>query len=265
MNLTVKGLMNARDLGGIFGYGGRKIKTGRIIRSANLALLEKEGCGYFENYGLKKVVDFRTEAEIASSPDAVVNGVEYVRCPILKDLTVGITRKDDLKKRDVAEIVLDLVVSMGKGGRAWMSDLYVPLISDDFALTGYRKFLDVMKDNKSGAVLYHCTVGKDRVGVGTSLLLMILGVSRVDIIKDYLITNDSMRGATEAAMALGRERGVDEEIIENIPYINGVDAHYLDRVFNFIDTEYGTLENFLEKRMGIDEKYVEEMRNNYLE
>ena len=94
---------------------------------------------------------------------------------------------------------------------------------------------------------------------------MILGVAREDIIKDYLITNDSMRLATEAAMELGRKRGVDEEIIENIPYINGVDAHYLDRVFNYIDTEYGTFENFLEKRMKIDEKYVEEMRKNYLE
>ena len=161
--------------------------------------------------------------------------------------------------------MLDLVVSMGKGGRAWMSDLYVPLISDDFALAGYRKFLDVMKENENGAVLYHCTVGKDRVGVGTSLLLMMLGVSREDIIKDYLKTNDSMKEATEASMALGRKRGVDEEIIENIPYINGVDASYLYRVFDFIDTEYGTFENFLEKRMEIDEKYIEEMRKNYLE
>ena len=265
MNLTVEGLMNARDLGGITGQGGKKIKAGRIIRSANLTLLGKDGCDYLENYGLKKVVDFRTEAEIASSPDAVIDGVEYIRCPILKDLTVGITRKDDLKNRDIAEVVLDLVVSMGKGGRAWMSDLYVPLISDDFALAGYRKFLDVMKENENGAVLYHCTVGKDRVGVGTSLLLMMLGVSREDITKDYLNTNDSMKEATEASMALGRKRGVDEEIIENIPYINGVDASYLYRVFDFIDTEYGTFENFLEKRMKIDEKYIEEMRKNYLE
>lgn len=265
MNLIVKGLMNARDLGGISGFGGKKIKTGRIIRSANLALIEKDGCEYFENYGLKKVVDFRTQAEIEASPDVVIDGVEYIRCPILRDLTVGITRKDELKNRDLAEVVLELVISMGKGGRAWMSDLYVPLISDDFALAGYRKLLDVIKENKSGAVLYHCTVGKDRVGVGTALILMILGVSRDDIIKDYVKTNDSVKFLTESSMELGRKRGVDKEIIENIPYINGVDASYLDRIFDFIDTGYGSLENFLNKRMGIDEQYIDDIRKNYLE
>lgn len=265
MNFVIKELPNARDLGGIFGHDGKKIKTGRIIRSSNLALLDGEGCEYLKNYGLKKVVDFRTEAEIAASPDVVIDGVEYVRCPILRDLTVGITRKDELKNRDLAEVVLDLVVSMGKEGREWMSDLYVPLISDDFALAGYRKFLDVIKENRSGAVLYHCTVGKDRVGVGTALILMMLGVSRDDIIKDYVKTNDSVRFLTEAAMELGRKKGIDNEIIENIPYINGVDASYLGRVFDFIDKGYGSLENFLDKRMGIDEQYIEDVRKNYLE
>lgn len=265
MKFCMKSLPNARDLGGIPTQDGRKIKFGRIIRSSNLALLDGEDCAYLEKYGLKKVVDFRTEAEIAASPDAVINGVTYIKSPILKDLTVGITRKDDLKKRNAEEIILDIAVSMGSGAREWMANLYTPLISGDFSLNGYRRFFDVLKDNKEGAVLYHCTVGKDRVGVGTALFLMAVGVPREEIVKDYMRTNDSVNKLTLGAMELGRKCGIDNAIIENIPYVNGVDESYLEKVYDYIDSEYGSAGKFFEKRMGIGKEYINELKENYTE
>jgi protein-tyrosine phosphatase len=50
-----------------------------------------------------------------------------------------------------------------------------------------RKIILLRNDELS--VLYHCTEGKDRTGLVTALLLLTLGASKEDILKDYLYTN----------------------------------------------------------------------------
>ena len=45
-------------------------------------------------------------------------------------------------------------------------------------------------DFSEGAVLWHCTEGKDRCGLLAAMLLSALGVSREDIMEDYLLTNE---------------------------------------------------------------------------
>lgn len=47
----------------------------------------------------------------------------------------------------------------------------------------------VILQQEEGAVLWHCSMGKDRVGVGTALLLYALGVPMETIMEDYLRTN----------------------------------------------------------------------------
>jgi protein-tyrosine phosphatase len=41
---------------------------------------------------------------------------------------------------------------------------------------------------EKGAVLFHCTAGKDRTGITAALIYLICGVSDVDIIADYQVT-----------------------------------------------------------------------------
>ena len=264
MKIELEGMLNVRDLGGLVAQDGRKIKMGRIIRSDNLSGATERDCAYLKEYGLKKIVDFRTEAEIESSPDKVIFGVEHMECPILESLTAGITRKEEKKEKSLARILLDFSKELGQGGKAWLASLYVPLVSDPFCLKGYRRFFDTLKDNQDGAVLYHCSAGKDRVGVGTALFLSILGVSREDIIKDYLLTNESYASVIKAAQALGREEGVDEEIIKTIEPLSGVDVSYINAAFDVIDNKNGGMESFLREQLGIDELYVNQLKNNYL-
>lgn len=264
MKIELEGMLNVRDLGGLVGQDGRKIKTGRIIRSDNLSGATERDCAFLKEYGLKKIVDFRTAAEIENSPDKAISGAEHVKCPILKSLTVGITRKEEKEEKSLARILLDFSKELGPGGKAWLASLYVPLVSDPFCLKGYRTFLDILKDNKDGAVLYHCSAGKDRVGVGTALFLSILGVSREDIINDYLLTNESYASVIKAAEELGRQEGVDEEIINTIEPLSGVDVSYISAAFDVIDNKFGGMERFLSEQMGIDEFYIKQLKNNYL-
>lgn len=265
MKIELEGLSNARDLGGMIGFGGKRIKFGRIIRSDNLSAITENDALILQTYGLKKIVDFRTEDEIKASPDREIHGVTWMKTPILKSLTTGITREDSKKPSSLAEILLSFSCDLGAKGKGWLASLYIPLVSDKFCLCGYKAFLDALRDNKDGAVLYHCSAGKDRVGIGTLIFLSALGVSREDIIKDYLLTNESYAQIINEAIALGKTRGVTQEIIDTIEPLSGVDISYINTALNVIDNTHGGINTFLKNQLGLDEEYLNDLRNNYLE
>ena len=265
MRIKLEGLLNVRDLGGIAARGGRKIKYGRIVRSDNLSPATENDCLKLQSYGIKKIVDFRTDDEIKQSPDKEIPGGVWIKNPILKELTTGITREAPKEYSCLEELLLDFSMDLGERGKEWLAGLYIPLVSDEFCLKGYRRFLEILKDNKNGAVLYHCSAGKDRVGVGTMLFLTILGVSREDIIKDYLLTNESYADAIERTRALGRERGVSQAVIDTIEPLSGVDVSYINTAFDTIDRVHGGMDTFLKNQLGIDEGFINELCQNYLE
>ena len=265
MRIELEGISNARDLGGLVGHGGRKIKFGRLIRSDNLSPATPNDCEKLHKYGLKAVVDFRTDDEVKASPDKAVTGASWIHCPILKSLTTGITRKETKKASCLAEILLNFSSELGAKGKSWLASLYIPLVSDEFCLNGYRTFLNTLRENRGGAVLYHCSAGKDRVGMGTAIILSALGVCREDIIKDYLLTNESYAAVINEAKALGVERGVEQEIIDTIEPLSGVDISYINTAFDVIDNTHGGIDAFLKNQLGLDNSFLEDLRSNYLE
>lgn len=266
MELIVDGARNVRDLGGKINTEKKRIKTGRIVRSSHLHYLTNDGAEYLKNYGIKKIIDLRTDDEIKNNPDPKIEGIEYIRCPILKELNIGVTPPGEVAKKPTtaAERLVNLSLIMGKGAKEWMSELYEPFVKDEFCLNAYRRFLDILKDNKEGGVLYHCTSGKDRVGVGTVLFLSALGIPREEIIADYLQTNKSIENRTQDGVKLAKELGIDEEIIKLIPSVNGVEPEYIERALSIVDS-FGSVYNFLYEKLGIDEDYINELKENYLE
>lgn len=262
MEIKLQGARNVRDLCDIPCIDGRKIRKGRIVRSSNLAYITDEDKIALKDYGLKRIVDFRTEDEVKSAPDKEIDGVMWTFNPIIKALTLGITKKDNTK-RSIEEIFLDFTIELGKDAPEWLADLYIPLVSDEFSLTHYRHFLDILKENKDGCILYHCSAGKDRVGVGTMLTLLLLGAKYEDILSDYLITNSSYQDIIDEAVALGKERNIDPDVIKAIGAVNGVDKRFLNKAYEII-MSYGSVEAFFKNALDIDGKYIEEFRNNYL-
>lgn len=263
MIINLQGAKNARDLCDIPCVNGRKIKKGRIVRSSNLANLTESDIEFFKSYNLKGIVDFRTEAEVKKAPDKEIEGAKWYFNPIIRALTLGTTRKDSYK-RSLEEIFLDFTIELGETAPEWLADLYVPLVSDDFSLTNYRHFLDILKENKDGCILYHCSAGKDRVGVGTMLILLLLGAKYEDILEDYLITNQSYQATIDGAIALGKERNVSQGILNAVSAVNGVVEGFLNKAYGII-MSHGSVEAFFQNALGIDQNYIEEFRQSYLE
>ena len=63
------------------------------------------------------------------------------------------------------------------------------MLIDETGIEGYRSFVRAVIDAKDGSALWHCYVGRDRCGMGSALVETMLGVSRDDILNDYLATN----------------------------------------------------------------------------
>ncbi len=63
------------------------------------------------------------------------------------------------------------------------------MLIDETGINGYRSFVRAVLDVEEGATLWHCYVGRDRCGMGSALIETMLGVSRDDILADYLATN----------------------------------------------------------------------------
>ena len=80
----LRGAPNARDLGGLPTMDGRKVRTGLLLRSGELAGITDADAHTLSQYPLRTVIDFRTDLEREQKPDRVLAGVRYIHCPIVQ-------------------------------------------------------------------------------------------------------------------------------------------------------------------------------------
>lgn len=263
--IPLEKLKNTRDLGGFKTEDGREIKSGRLIRSgelfraaaADLDVLVKE-------YGLCKIVDFRTKAERQQNPDPEIAGVEYIVNPIVREETLGITREAKGVPDGVKQMAA-LVCSGNFDSKAYMAGIYQKVVSDEYSRAQYKKFFQILLQNESGAVLWHCSAGKDRVGVGTALLLMALGVSEDIIIEDYMKVNEFVADDIEHMISDILKGDGNPVHRAHLRTLFMVDASYIKSVFERIDRQWGNRMTFLEKEMGLDAINIQKLRKNYLQ
>lgn len=265
--IILEGAKNARDLGGIE-IGSRKFKHGRVIRSGMLARISDRDIEYLQSVGLRTVVDFRTKAERCQKPDKIVPGADYVNCMLLRDQTDGVTRDKPETLEEEAQRTVAMarrLMAHDPDGRAQMRSLYPILVTDENAVSNYRFFFELLLAHEEGALLYHCTMGKDRVGIATALLLSALGADRETIMRDYMITAQRCAEGTKALIERCRSITEDEAELEFIYHLDTVEEGFLTTMFETLDERYGGTEAFLTNQMGLDDSKRERLRYLYLE
>lgn len=101
---------NTRDLGGYTGKDGRTIRPRRLLRSGALGkCTEPDIRRLTEEYGLKTVVDLRTNGEKTELPDPEIKGVEFIHDPLLSDAMLGITREGQEQADSLSAMILELL------------------------------------------------------------------------------------------------------------------------------------------------------------
>jgi len=173
--IPLKGASNLRDLGGWRGHQGQALRHGVLFRSDALHRLTDQDLATLAATGLSTVCDLRGTHEAASSPSRLPPGARAVPLPI--EPRIGASLRD--------------LLANGAATRAETTRLlgvaYLNYATEQLPV--YRRLIDLILEDERRPLLFHCSAGKDRTGLGAALILTALGVSRDQILADYVATD----------------------------------------------------------------------------
>jgi protein-tyrosine phosphatase len=179
--IALPGTLNLRDVGGYPAADGGAVRWRTLLRSDALHRLDDTGRATLAGFGLRTVIDLRTDTEVEIAPTALDGaGVATVRVPLFS--------ADEIARLppDLAAVYRYMIDDCGAAVAEAIGRLAVP-----GALPG----------------LVHCTMGKDRTGLVTALILEVIGVPDEVIAADYALSHAASL-APETARRIARIQAV---------------------------------------------------------
>lgn len=248
--LPLSGAFNARDLGGYETSEGRRVRWGRVFRTSHLAGLTETDQAYLERMGIRLICDLRVPDEIASKPDRPVNGATTFARPLLTEGS---------KIRQIITVLL----YRNRLDKLLLRGYISNMIDQNAAVFGaiYRQLLD--SDNLP--TILHCTAGKDRAGMATALLLLILGVPEATIAADYSLSNQYYDHFKETAGAQAdklRRLGVRVDALHPMLL---ADPGTMRAALGYIREKYGGITRYLIDHAELTQTEIDALREHLLE
>lgn len=220
---SVDGTYNLRDTGGYATPTG-STRWGKLFRSDALHQLTETSRERVSDLGIDLVVDLRDDTEVASAPSNLDGlGIEIARTPIY---TSG------------PHLAVD--------GEITLASLYRVMVTE----YGERltEAVRLVATSGDGAVLVHCTAGKDRTGLVIALVLSAVGVAREDVVADYAATEENLRGVwADTMLARMVEHGYPESP-ELAQIVTASPPELIEEILDLIEGEHGTVAAYLQAK-----------------
>lgn len=235
VRLPLKNAYNVRDLGGYACEGG-VTKWNTFLRADNMNMLCREDIDFLKEYGLGTVIDLRSDGELAEKPNTLAKepGIDYHHLSFM----VG----------DVTDVTQLNITD----GLKFLQMFYLELIKNETGMV--TKILNTIAAAKEGAVLFHCSAGKDRTGITAMLLLAIAGVAPQDIVANYQITYTyNSRNPVMQAM----EHSGDPGLVSS-------EADSMELVLRQILDTYGDFKSYF-SAIGISADTINTIRNKFVQ
>ncbi|MEQ4209362.1 tyrosine-protein phosphatase [Actinopolymorpha sp. B9G3] len=154
---------NVRDLGG-------QTRSGVLIRADTLDRLTPQGLETIRAGGIARIVDLRSPWEMPQQAHPFQNDPSYRKMPFIDET------RDHERKPAAERTLADLYRgSIDRNARRIAAALV--------GITGVEE----------GAVVVHCSAGKDRTGMLIALVLDVIGLPRSAIAEDYAASEQAMR------------------------------------------------------------------------
>lgn len=152
------GVSNMRDVGGRTGLGGRKVRFGRVFRSAAL------NRSYRRWYRSDRILPERSRLYLVE--------------------TLGVRTDVDLRNDRECEGMTGSPLGETVAWRHVPSPAYVGLVSRR-GRAAFAEMFRVFLDDAAYPILFHCQRGRDRAGTVAVVLGALLGVGEDDLRRDY--------------------------------------------------------------------------------
>ena len=250
---------NARQLGG-YKIGNQRIKDNLLLRSAKLSgLSEEDSILLGEKYKVQCIYDFRGKEESLSAPDIIPGKARYLSLALS---FTGDENDTDTKFEDEEQIIgMLLQYAEHPSVQAMCTNMYDIIFFDESSQEVYRKFFaDLLTVNpKDGAVLWHCTQGKDRAGSASAMLLVALGANRELIMADFILSKDYY---DPIASKIKAETETQKTVINTLISAN---PEIFEATLDKVDEKYGSLRNYLTECIGVTPEMMKVLCERYLE
>lgn len=240
---------NFRDLAGISaGNGGTGfadttsnggwMRTGVFYRTDALQGLNATDWNTISSLNIRYDIDLRTPSEISGGHDWVPNGATFTNINIFGT---------------PAPPPPDLVTTQLQAIN-YMRGMYQAFVADSLQRAKLQQVMLYLA-NTTDPADYHCSAGKDRTGWTSAVLQSIAGVPQAKIMQDYMATNNYL--VTPIADLSAYYTALGQSYL--IPIID-VRPEYLQASFDQVIAEYGSMENYLTRGLGLTQADIYVLR-----
>jgi protein-tyrosine phosphatase len=256
--LPLAGGRNFRDLGGYRAADGRQVRWGHIYRSGVMSGLTAADMAYLRSLGVAVICDLRSVRERTSQPNPFLKAGGPQVVAFDYELASSLDALTQAKTREAA-------IDAFAAAYVDFSDRLAPQYTDLFARLVAAE----------GPLAMNCSAGKDRTGMGSALVLSVLGVPRETVVADYALTQvytppayylKQMSDPAEPNPALTPEtaRAFGRMPPEVLQVIMGSDPQVMRRTLAELDRRFDGPVGLAKARFGLDDAKIARLRRTYL-
>ncbi|MBR1676661.1 MAG: tyrosine-protein phosphatase [Clostridia bacterium] len=260
--IKAKKLKNTRDLGGLPTSDGKRIASGKLLRSGRLYKLPEKTLDVLDGYKITNVIDLRVKFERDAHPDTVIGEslnhwwtvlTTPTSEPVSEGSTLKTMKREGIRLRD----------DYGSDFDKYMIDTYRSIVFEKSPQESIGKIFRLLLEEE-GCVLWHCNSGKDRTGIVCMLLESLLGVDEEVIYEDYLASKKFLErkffwnriGMFFVPMSLTTKRII-------VGYMN-LKRVYLQTVVEEIKQKFGSVVEYCKRTFGLTDGDISALKQKYL-
>jgi protein tyrosine/serine phosphatase len=252
--LPTQGIHNLRDYGGWLTHDGRQVRRGVLFRSGQHVGATDADLALLADLDIRTVIDLRGSSERERNP-----------CRRVEGFAGEVIFYDGETSSSPPHMDVDDSVTTAQFARERMMGVYTRMPANPAMQEMFRRYLEVIA-GRDGASLVHCFAGKDRTGIAATLLLHILGVSERNQMAEFLRTNSA---PTLSVLRAQSVPGIEERLgrrldDEGVRALLEVDEDYLIRFRETVAAMDGSLDGWLEARIGVDDDLREALRSRFV-
>lgn len=255
--LPLQGGRNFRDLGGYRSADGRQVRWGRIYRSGVMSGLTLEDLKYLSSLGIEVICDLRSIQERTAEPTPFLK-TDETRVAA-HDYELGASLNGIYRATNRAEAVQAFAES------------YLQFI--DMLTPQYADMFDHLVRRETPLAM-NCSAGKDRTGMGSALVLSVLGVPRNTVIADYALsqtyvptttyTKQVKTGAPMSGVSNSQAKAFGGMPPEVLNVLMGSDPDVMRIALKMVDDKFGGPVELAKARFGLTDAKVARLRETYL-
>ena len=260
-HLRFPGTINFRDMGGYATADGGRVARRRLFRSGHLAHVEPDALPEIAALNITLVCDFRIDEERdehpnrfheSQAPDIRTFPVWPVKTPGANVAALKLIR-GEIELAEASQYI-------GSGYREFVREQ-----SDRFA----AMFIRIL-EKEHPALLLHCSAGKDRTGIAAAMLLSALGVSKEDVVRDYLQFLDGQGAQAQTIQNVEKEWARHEGLEpacskEDVVTLFSVHPAKINAALDEMEQVGGSVGDYLRDVLGVSDDARAELRRRYVE